>query len=699
MNFSTITNFVFKISAFFLSFILLLLPVVYSLDTQQIFSVNKFIYILYFTGFLGILFSGFYFLSIFFKNSKSSKLSLKIFKNLNTFSKILFCIFFAFLAISTYFSATPIVSFFGSDARHFGMLLFLVLFLVFLFVLQIFSYFANKNIKNKHKNNSQKKIQNLEKFIKYFIFIPIALIGLVSAVWAILQFWGKPPVFEDILNFKNMSLRSFAGMGQPNFLAQFLIFPFFVSLYPLLEKIKENKKSQKNSNIFVYFSVINIIIYLFAFIATGSRAGMLGVLAGGFFLFTVFIFEKYIRDFNSSKISTFLKKFHNLQFLHISVVFIILGILVLNLLIFFYGDIIADALAGRGESIKARFYFWNAGVSLLLDFFTTGTGFDMMRNELAQVLSVQALEPENFSAIPDRTHTFLLGFLLQMGVVPFILFIFGIYKTIYEALKNIIKSFDFITIIALSGFIGILSAWSFGFPVLVDSFFAIIFIAIIWRNVIFKKPLNEKQVGGMYRKYLHYIVHIFIFLFSVFLLFTASAIKKSEVSLFTLSSEISQNTISRVEKEKLYENIINTPYLENNIITAQSLNASDSQNSEIFTKKVLELGDKYHYQNSGFYRLKIEESLKQRNKHQALFFYEKLKKLAGNSFPQKTNVASVGVFYKLITPSEYQQEKQNIIKNYIPAYYFEEKNKNDKKYKKFWNYHQKEKNTLNILLR
>ncbi len=619
---------------YFLSGILCVLPLIYSLDTQQIFSVNKFTFILFFVGISGIIFSFF---------SKKIKIS----KDTLFFS----ISFFATIAFSTYFSETPIISFFGSDSRHFGALFLISLFLSFIFLYQ---YFLESKQKTLYKSIN-------------FIFTSIAISGIISAIWAISQYIGFKPIFGGVLNFDSLSLRSFAGMGQPNFLAQFLIFPFFISCYFAIQNyLKKNK-----FNVILHINIL--FLYIVSIYTTGSRAGMLGILSGMATLIIIYFSHKLKNKYP--------------YLLQIGVSIIIAGILSLIALIFIFGDSISLYLGDRGDSIAARFYFWNDAVELIKSHFWTGTGADMMATPLAQSLSVQALEPENFSATPDRIHSILFDIFLQYGVFGFLLFIFGIWKIVKTAILNINKNFnDTISIISLSAFISISTAWIFGFAVLTDSFIAIIFISLIFQN---NKNYKNNNIPNNYTfSKLHTkIIKLTLFIFSLFLLHTAYSIDISEKALFTLKNI---HTLTAKEKYNASEKILNTPYFSQNLFSVYDyLTPAQKLKAE-------KIGDKYNFQNNSYYQVKIHSSLAKNNKKNAKIYLQKIKENAGNLFTKRIQTAYIANTYKLISKDEYILEMQNIARNLIPNYYFNSKNNNEFKFQKFWKHHN---NTASILFK
>ena len=625
-----------KILYYFLAGILLLLPLIYSLDTQQIFSVNKFTLILFFVGISGACLGT----SLLYNTYTSENTNIKTSLSFILFSNALFII----LAFANYFSETPIISFFGSDSRHFGSLFLISLFITFIVVSNL--------------------IKTIQKKIILLIFIPILIAGIISSLWAIGQFTGNPPVFKNILNFESLSMRSFAGMGQPNFCAQFLIFPFFITCYFLIKNI-----IAKNTHFIILHANI-LILYIIALYTTGSRAGMLGFLTGIATLFFVYLSYRFYTK----------NKIYSKHILYSGVSTVLLGVFSLFLIIFIFGDSISLYLGNRGDSIAARFYFWNEAINIIKNNFLTGVGADMMNIPLGQSLSVTALEPENFSAIPDRSHSIIFDIFLQYGVFGFLLFIFGIWKTITTAFHNIFTSFsyknrnniDIISIVSLSAFIGILTTWTFGFAVLTDSFVAIIFLALIFRNSL------ETKYIQITNQYIVWSLCFVLISFSFFTLHTAHTINKSEKALFSLSSN---TKLSETEIFNLSEKIINTPYLSQNLFNAYQY-FSNTQQIQAQT-----IAQKNNLQTSRYYQIKLYNLVQENKRNEAQIYLKKLETNAGNLFTKQLQIAQIAYKYNLISTEEHKTRMKYIANNLIPAYYFNFKNNNDKKFQKFWNHH------------
>jgi hypothetical protein len=593
-----------------ISLFIILLPLIFSFSTEQIFSVNKFITILFFTGFFSLFFGIKTFLN----------------KRLITYNKsfVLVIIFLFALLGSIYFSKTPIEAFFGGSARHFGSLFLIIL--LFIFHYLIF-------------------LQLDKSKYQIYIFYPFLFIGFLSALWASFQYFGIFPIFNS-LQLEALSFRSFAGMGQPNFLAQFLIIPFSITLYFLLNYIKT-----KNTLLKIFYLLFSIFIF-FAIFSTGSRAGFIAS------LFIIFLYLIYSFVFLKNK---------DIKIFKWGIYSVLIFILIIWLSIFLFGNNISNFLGDRGASIEARHYFWNDSLVLIKDYFLWGVGGDLLQPYLSKTLSVNAFAAENFSATPDRTHTFLIDFLLHFGLIPFIIFWFWVYKTIQRAYLNIQNS-DTISIFSLITIIGLIFTWSVGFPVLTDSIFFVILCSIVWRNNIKKILLNN---------FYKYLIIFLSIVFAIFCFYLGFLIYKSETSLFSLKRD--QN-LSEESKNIYLNNILRTPFLSENILSVfYNLNFKDQQ-------KIMNLIYKYQFNNVLIKELEVYFFVKNNDISKAKRSFFIANHNSGNHFVKQFNLLIKSFYLGIFTEQEFLSMLKNTY-DLIPDIYIKNPDMNNLKVQKFWKHH------------
>lgn len=594
------------------SILLLILPLIFSFYTEQIFSVNKFITILFFTSFFSLFFGIKTFL-----NKQVATFNYKFF--------VLASVFVFTLLLSVFNSKTPIEAFFGGSARHFGVLFLIILLFIFNYLIFL------KLDKNKYY---------------IYIFYPILFVGLLSSFWATMQYVGSFPIFNT-LQLESLSFRSFAGMGQPNFLAQFLIIPFSLSIYFFLNYIKTN------NNLLKIFYLFSTFFLFFAIFSTGSRSGLLSA------LFIIFLYLIYSFVYFKNK---------NIKFLKWGIYSVFISIFLLWLLIALYCSNISHFLGNRGASIEARHYFWNDSLPLIKDYFLWGVGGDLLQPYLSKILSVDAFAAENFSATPDRTHTFFIDFLLHFGFIPFVIFWFWLYSTIKKGYLNILNA-DKISVFATVTIIPLIFTWSVGFPVLTDSILFVLLCSIIWRNNIKVILLNN-----IYRL----LILIFSLIFSVFCFYIGFIVYKSETSLFSLKRE--QN-LSNEEKNAHLDNILRTPFLSENILSI--FYNLDLENQ----KKVIYIINKYNFNNVLVNELKVYYSVKIEDISSAKRNFFIANQNIGNHFVKQFNLLIKSFYLGLFTEQEFLSMLQNIY-NLIPKKYIKNPDMNNLKVKKFWKHHE-----------
>jgi len=168
------------------------------------------------------------------------------------------------LTLSTIFSATPYLSFWGDAERMMGLFGMLHFFALFLIGASLF-----------------KEKKELWKLLNAFV-----LVSFVLCIYGILQRFG-------LTSIKPGELRIVATLGNAGTFAGYLIFGLFFSLYLFLNLFKERKKNISTAVFIscIVFYALSLIAHLAAIFLTGTRGAYLGVF-GGLFLSAVFIIIK-----------------------------------------------------------------------------------------------------------------------------------------------------------------------------------------------------------------------------------------------------------------------------------------------------------------------------------------------------------------------------------------------------------------------
>lgn len=270
------------------------------------------------------------------------------------YNKYVFIILFLWLlslVVSTIFSISPQLSFWGSYERLQGLyshITYIVLFIAFLQTLIT------------------------EKNQRIFMNTTIAIGGLVS-IHSILQQFGIATFGEESMNITVQ--RSFSTMGNPNFLAQFLIFPLWLSGYFLIK----NKGKSK-----ILYALIFILIIV-GIILTKSRASILGIIIATTILLVFHL-----------KIKRYLKY-----------------LLVLGLFASFTAFVIF--IASNMQSLMARFYIWKGSIGIIKDHWLIGSGLETFKTVFQKVQLKELLSVEEIYSIADRAHNVILDIFITQG--------------------------------------------------------------------------------------------------------------------------------------------------------------------------------------------------------------------------------------------------------------------------------------------
>ena len=325
-----------------------------------------------------------------------------IYKKNPKVKKLLFLLLIS-LTISTIISINPLKSAFGSYARGQGLishLIYLTFFLLFII------FYQTK--------------QQQEKILK----IILAIAG-ITAIYAFIQKLGIDFYAESHLKQYGFFGRSFATLGQPNFLGQFLLFPIWIATYFALNN-KTNKK---------YYWLLTFIL-IAALLFTQNRASIIGLFAGSIFFLTA---HKQI------------PKKYKLLILTLSLITIVL---------FIYH------IAPTTHSLQSRFLVWSKSslfywqdFSLIQKLF--GTGLESLPQAF-YTSSTSALESLGSAAGYDRTHNIILDTLITQGLFGLsilIAIIASLYRTFLKTKNN-----KLLTIIYFSALSSILISYQFSFP-------------------------------------------------------------------------------------------------------------------------------------------------------------------------------------------------------------------------------------------
>ncbi len=278
----------------------------------------------------------------------------------------------ASLFLSTILSVAPIQSFFGEYHYAKGFIFYLLVIAHFLICLHLFG---------------EKKFR--KKFYKV-----VKVVAAILSVHAILQYFN-PENAEHLY-------RSYATVGQPNFLAQLLIFPLFLVGFELLDDDRGEKDS--------YMSILLFVLIGLAIFLTKSRAVMLAIMASAYLGFLFF---------------SDVKKLYK---------WLLTGGLVA----------IVGALPLLGfinmRSVNSRALLWSGSLDLLDKWHVFfGTGLNSFYREFVRIMEKSAFTSEQFYTTPTSPHNEILEALLERGVLGLLLYLIPIAFIFWLLFKRKVK--------------------------------------------------------------------------------------------------------------------------------------------------------------------------------------------------------------------------------------------------------------------
>lgn len=343
-----------------------------------------------------------------------------------------------FLIVSLFFSINPSLSWFGSYDRQEGVSSWL--FYLSWFWLLVF-----------YLNDYQEKLK-IEKI--RLILKTISWTGLLVSIYAILQILGID--FVSWLEPAHLTGRAFSFLGQPNFLACFLILILPLSFYLFLTSTDKSR----------YIWVLIFILELAALLFTGSRAAVAVFICSSIILlFFVFIKNKKI---SLLKLSFFLGG-----------VFLVL-ITFLAILFFSNKDRFLEIANPKRGSLLVRQELLVSGFKAFLKKPLLGYGLENQSQAYAPYYKVDwayYAQPNTYS---DRAHNIFLDILLTSGILGLIVFLFFAYW-IFSIIRLASKKSDNYLVYALAfSLITYLFSLLFNFSVTVTNVYFWLLLAILF---------------------------------------------------------------------------------------------------------------------------------------------------------------------------------------------------------------------------
>jgi len=385
--------------------IIFLVPLYFSvsLPTYNIFELSKlFIFkiLVYLMLFLTVLKVVFY-RSDFFLGNKS------FFGFYSDFKKyyLVPLIFIIGLGFTLFFSANPWQSFFGSYDRQAGYLSYLY-YILWLFLL----VFNLKTIDN-HRDNDREK-ESLTTKLNH-IFVAASFSGFLVSIYGILQIlgidflaWPEDPLFTR---------RTFSTLGQPNFLASWLLLVIPLSVY----LIYKNRKF-----LIKFFYGLVLFSELICLFFTASRGAMLALILVGIVFIIYLAVSSKIENKNKFKL--------------FSVLFIFF-ILAVSIFSFNNPGRLKSLLDINKGSMAARVDYYSAAVKAIGQKPFFGYGLDNGAQAFFPYYQSSWSISAKVGTITDRAHNLILDILINGGffaLVLFGLFYFHFFRLVIKNISN-----------------------------------------------------------------------------------------------------------------------------------------------------------------------------------------------------------------------------------------------------------------------
>jgi len=404
-----------------------------------------------------LLFLGLFFAWSAWQIFRDTKFKLKYHKGLIFYLGL----WFLSLILSSLFSAAPVRSIFGDYLYLEGALFFSFLFLHFFVCLQLFS--------------KKGAIENFFNLLK--------IIALMISVHSIGQYFNIDP-FTDVDNSEYL-FRVYGTVGQPNFLAQWLIFPLIVTSFDFWQALGQEKKKSLILNGMLLLLMM-VTIYL-----TKNRATWLALFLG--FYLWLFVF---------SDLRLRLKLW--------------LGGLAIAAVVF-----VVFLIGTDFRSLNSRSFLWQgAGMSLDFTNIWLGHGMASFKDVFLRVMPKEVFFFENFYTLPGSPHSEFLQVLLERGLFGLSLYLFSIFylfKLIWQKkLKN-----NFAIIAAISLFVYLISV-QFSFSTVEH----LVVLAAFWAILLLKQlKFKTRNIQLLYQIDRILLTTLFSFLALISFFFAFSIVK------------------------------------------------------------------------------------------------------------------------------------------------------------------------------
>ena len=394
-----------------------------------------------------------------------------------TFWDIPLLIFFGSQIIATILSIDLHTSIWGYYSRFNGGLLSTISYLIL--------YWAF--VSNINKNEAIKGI-------KYLLFsaLLVSLYGIAEHFGIDARFW-----VQDVQN------RVFSTLGQPNWLAAWLVTLLTIPLAFFLNKENPLLFDIKNKKITKIFSLVLLFFFYLCLLYTKSRSGFLG------FVTTYTVFWAGIFFLNKEKIKRILKSFGAITGFLLIITIIVGTPWTPQLKSFFVKQTQTEPVkqenqiqTGGTESGEIRKIVWKGALNLWKNHPVFGTGVETFAYSYYWYRLREHNDVSEWDFLYNKAHNEYLNFGATSGTIGLLSYLALTVTFILWSLKQIIKKKKktILNIALLSGFTSILVTNFFGFSVTAVSFLFFLLPALSFINLYEKdneKIKNHSKLGNI----------------------------------------------------------------------------------------------------------------------------------------------------------------------------------------------------------
>lgn len=450
------------------------------------------------------------------------------------------CLLF-FLIISLPFSIDTANSWFGSYTRQEGLSswLFYILWSILLIL---------------HLNVNKDKTLSLVN-----IFFKVASYsGLIVSIYALCQVLGLD--FVSWSEPAKITGRAFSFLGQPNYLACWLVLIIPLSAYLVVTSLKNSQK---------FFWCLVFALQFLALLTTGSRA-----------VFFVFLFVSTVWLF------WFLFKEKKIAFKKIGIILItvlFLGSLFVSFLFFTNQHRFSEMTNLSQGSLAIRFNLWQTGWKSFLQKPFLGYGLENQKEVYVSHYKVDFALYSRPNTYSDRAHNLIIDTLLTsgiLGLLVFVYFLYGVFSNLIKGLKK--QKYSHVSIFLLWSLTAYLLSLLFNFSVTVTNiyFWFIVAMSFVVSDQTLIDVKNKKNNFDLIR------LVIVLGLFLVFIYGAFRELKKIEADYYY------EQTLTAITEGDYFVALVFKDYLDRTSPSVTFLNYYNQNISLRFLESLPQINNK-----------------------------------------------------------------------------------------------------------